>query len=569
MKWLQINVKHYNAKLVTRDVVAGFITACIAIPQSMAYAQLAGFPPESGLYSALLPPVLYAIFGSSKTLVVGPAALLCLMVANTVARFSPQNADAYFMLSINLTLLTAFWLIVLSICRLGSLANFLSKPVITGFTSASAMVIIASQFSLLLGISSAKPEAQTFVERLISTPELISQVQVPVLYLSIVSLAFLWLWQRYFPSLLTQLGVRSHLAFPLTKLAPVILVCVSVYVGFTWNLAARFDIAIVGYLPQSLPTLSVAVFRPELWQELAIPSFSIALISFITSISTGSLLASKKHERINTNRELFALGAANVGSALIGTFVLAGSLSRSVLNFASGARTQMANVFSAMFTLCAVLWVSAYFSFLPQAILAVIVMYSILPMLGFKQLFSGWSFNKADTLSRAITFIAVLVVGVEAGIWTGICCSLILLIHRSTHPHIAEVGLSANGYFRNIKRLNVKTIPNTVFLRIDENLYFANVNYIEDYALQRCADKPRVKHLVLILSSVNAIDESALEVIERLSYNLKEQGILLHLSNIKGIVLDQLRQSNLQQHIAPGKLFYTANDAMKTLGTAS
>ncbi|MEP2600037.1 MAG: SulP family inorganic anion transporter, partial [Paraglaciecola sp.] len=324
-------------------------------------------------------------------------------------------------------------------------------------------------------------------------------------------------------------------------------------------------IAVIGQIPNSLPTINLDILTFAHWPELAFPAASIALICFLTSIATGVTLASKRREKLNSNQELLALGAANIGSALIGSFALAGSVSRSMVNYASGAVTQVANLVSAAVLVISLLFLTPYLISLPKAILGVIVIMSVLPMIDFKHIRRCWAFNKADAISLLFTFLSSLLLGVEIGIWAGIACSMILFMHRTTHPHIAEVGRAEGGYFRNVNRLNVETQKHSVYLRIDENLFFANVQYIENYIMERCEQNPDVKNLILIFSSVSSIDESALETLETLILNLREAGITLHLSDVKGIIQDKLKLTDILLTLAPGKLFFTADEAMNYL----
>ena len=259
------------------------------------------------------------------------------------------------------------------------------------------------------------------------------------------------------------------------------------------------------------------------------------------------------------------MGAANVSSALVGSFALAGSVSRSMVNYASGAATQIANLISAVVLVISLMFLTPYLFSLPKAVLGVIVIMSVLPMIDFKHIRRCWAFNKADAISLLFTFSSSLLLGVEIGIWAGIACSMILFMHRTTHPHIAEVGRADGGYFRNVNRLNVKTQKNAVYLRIDENLFFANVQYIENYIMERCSQNQEIKHLVLIFSSVSSVDESALDTLETLILNLREADITLHLSDVKGIILDKLKLTDIFATLSPGKLFFTADEAMSYL----
>lgn len=556
-------LKNYNSGMFVSDCIAGLVTASIALPQSLAYAQLAGFPPEYGLYAAILPLVIYACLGSSRTLVVGPAALISLLIGSSITKLAPQTTQEYISLGVNLTILTGIFLSLLSLLRLGRLTTFISKPVISGFTSASAIIIASSQVPIILGL---KPNSGlSFNDVLLFTGTHLDQSNIAVIGLSLMGIILLWSSKSQLPVLLNKLKLKGPIALALSKSSPVMLVIISIILVVHLNMQESYNVAVIGNIPNSLPSLTFDILTIERWPELAFPAASIALICFLTSIATGVTLASKKREKLNSNQELLALGAANVGSALVGSFALAGSVSRSMVNYTSGAATQVANLVSAVVLVISLLFLTPYLFSLPKAVLGVIVIMSVLPMIDFKHIRRCWAFNKADAISLLFTFLSSLLLGVEIGIWAGIACSLILFMHRTTHPHIAEVGRAEGGYFRNVNRLNVKTQRDTVYLRIDENLFFANVQYIENYIMERCGQSQDVKHLVLIFSSVSSVDESALETLETLILNLREADITLHLSDVKGIIQDKLKLTDIFETLAPGKLFFTADEAMSYL----
>ncbi|MFT2091449.1 SulP family inorganic anion transporter [Paraglaciecola sp. 2405UD69-4] len=556
MTWL----KNYNWNMFVSDCVAGIVTASIALPQSLAYAQLAGFPAEYGLYAAVIPLFLYAFLGSSRTLVVGPAALISLLIGSSINKLAPQTPQEYLSLGVNLTILTGLFLTLLSLLRLGRFTTFISKPVISGFTSASAIVIACSQLPIILGLQPSS--GLTFNDALIFTATHLNQTNLAVLSLSTLGIALLWSSKSIFPILLKTIQLKGPVVLALSKSSPVILVILSILVVSHFDMHLDHEIAVIGQVPNSLPSINTDILAFARWPDLALPALSIALICFLTSIATGITLASKNAEKIRPNQELLALGVANIGSGLVGSFAVAGSVSRSMVNFASGAITQMANVISGCVLLLSIIFLTPYLFHLPKAVLGVIVIMSVLPMIEFKHIRRCWVFNKADAISLLFTFFSSLFLGIEIGIWAGIACSIVLFMHRTTHPHIAEVGRADSGYFRNVNRLNVKTQKNAVFLRIDENLFFANIQYIENYILERCAKSQEVTNLVLIFSSISSIDESALDTLEKLIVNLRERGITLHLSDVKGIIQDKLKLTDIFKTLAPGKLFFTADDAM-------
>jgi len=548
---------NYNFEKFTSDFVAGLVTAFIAVPQCMAYANLAGLPAEYGLYCSLFPLVVYAVFGSSRTLVVGPAAIISLMIANTLTNLTPETPEQAIEYAVNLSLLTGFFLLLFSLLRLGNLTNFISKPVINGFTSASAIVIILSQFHLILGIEkvSGLPISDIFIK--------VSDANVIVILLSLSAFFVLWVSKSYFYSISVYLRFTPPLRQAFSKSGPILAIIIGAGLVFYFNLADNYNVKVVGEVPSGLPNISIRLFNPALWPDLLLPASSIALICFLTSLAVGITMATKDNKRINANQELMALGMSNISSAFTGTFALAGSISRSMTNHVSGAKTQVANIVSAIIVMISLIFFTHLFYFLPHAVLAAIVIMSVIPMVDINRIYQCWIYNKADAISLLTTLIAVLTLGMEYGIWVGVACSIMLLVYRSSQPHIAVLGRVHNSdHFRNINRLDVETLEVGSFLRIDESLYFANIQHVENFILKHCVSRPKIRHVVLVFNSVNFVDESALETLQGMISNLLSMNITLHLSEIKGVVNDQLKRTDLYQKLVPGKVFLTTADAM-------
>lgn len=550
-------LKNYDFEKFTGDLIAGLVTAFIAVPQCMAYAHLAGLPAEYGLYCSLLPLIIYAILGSSRTLVVGPAAIISIMIANTLTSLAPETPEQAIEYSVNLSLLTGLFLLLFSLLRLGKFTNFISKPVINGFTSASAIVIILSQLPLILGIEKTNG---------LSLPEIfikVGEANIIVIFISLSAFLLLWLSKSYFLSISTYFRFPPPLRQAVSKSGPVLAIIVGSFLVFYFDLVESHSVKVVGEVPSGLPSLSISLFNPALWPDLLLPASSIALICFLTSLAVGITMAAKDNKRINSNQELMALGMANIGSALTGTFAVAGSISRSMTNHVSGANTQVANVVSALIVLISLLFFTDFFYFLPRAVLGALVIMAVLPMVNIKNIYQCWIFNKSDAISLLTTLIAVLILGMEVGIWVGVACSIISLVYRSSQPHIAVLGRVHNSeHFRNLNRFDVETLEIGTFIRVDESLYFANIQHIENFVLQHCISHPKLRHVVLVFNSVNFVDESALETLKGMIENLLSMNITLHLSEVKGVVNDQLKLTELYDKLFPGKVFFTTSDAM-------
>jgi len=559
-------LKTYRKQDLVSDFIAGLIATIIMVPQGMAYALLAGLPAEYGLYCAILPSFLYAILGSSRSLSVGPAALISIMVASSVGALAPVNELEYLKYAVNISFLAGLFLLLMRLFRLGSMTNFISLPVISGFTSASAIIILTSQLKHILGISI--PTGLGFAETVLAISKQISTVNTSTLMIGVFACIGLWYFKNIFPRHVKLFALNSLIEQALSKSGPMFIVLVSAYVIYFGQLDLEKQVSVVGAIPEGFPTLQIGLLDIKLWQELALPSLLIALMCFVTSISVGTKLASKRKERINANQELLALGVANLVSGLSGTFALAASMSRSAVNHSAGAQTTIASIVCAFGVLLTLLFLTPFFYYLPLAVLGAIVVMSVVSMIEFEQVGRCWKVNRTDAYSLIATFFTVLIFGIEVGISVGIIGSVILVVYRASHPHIAIVGRVGNSeHFRNIKRHQVTTEQGILAIRVDESIYFSNVQCIEDFILEEAKNASRIKHIVLIFSSVSFVDTTALDAFEAMKVKLEEASIQLHLSEVKGPVMDQLEQTHFIELLAPGRVFFTTDDAFKTLAS--
>lgn len=567
--WLEYFPLHnwllsYRRSTFVSDLTAGVIVAIMLVPQGMAYAFLAGLPPQYGLYASILPLALYALLGSSRSLAVGPVAIASLMVGSTVSQYAAQGSEAYVNAAINLSLLVGIILLLLRLLRLGSIVNFMSHSVISGFTSAAAIIIAISQFKFMLGLD--LPRSSTLDQQLADLLDALPESNPTTLAIGLLSLALLGLTRGPLCCWLEQIHLPRWFAQPICKAGPMIAVALCSLLVWSEGLQQSHQVATVGAIPGGLPIFFNLHISLELWQQLFTPAFLIALIGFLESVSVATVLASKRRERVDPNKELVALGAANLGAALSGTFPVAGGFGRSMVNHSAGAQTTIASLISAVLVLVCLLYLTPLFIYLPKATLGAIIIMAVIPLIDFKTLRQSWRFNKADGLTLLSTFIMVLVSGVEIGILIGIGFSIALLLYRSSQPHIAVVGrVGDSAHFRNVERHAVTTYTNALALRIDESLYFANTRYVEEYILQQSAARPELQHIVLICAAVNFIDASALETLENLILKLRDEGVTLHLAEVKGPVMDQLNQTTFLAHLGAGRVFFTTDEAMRTL----
>jgi SulP family sulfate permease len=561
-EWLS----EYSRADLAGDALAALIVTVMLIPQSLAYALLAGLPPEVGLYASVAPLVAYAFLGSSRTLAVGPVAVISLMTAAALSEAVPPDAAPELLLgaALLLALLSGVLQLGLGLLRAGVIANFLSHPVISGFISASAILIAASQLKHLLGIRAG---GDTLPELLPALAEAAGQTHFWTLGLGLAVMLFLYAVRRRGKALLQWLGAGRRLADSLVKASPAVAVIATTLAAFWLELDQR-GMRLVGAIPSGLPPLSMPPLDLALIQDLLLPAALISLIGFVESVSVAQTLAAKRRQRIRPNQELVGLGAANLAAAFTGGYPVTGGFARSVVNDDAGARTPAAGLLTAVGIGAAALFLTPLLSYLPQATLAATIIVAVLALVDFGAMRRTLRYAKSDFAAMLATFLTVLVEGVEAGILVGVAVSTLLFLWRTSRPHYAVVGqVPGTEHFRNVLRHEVLTSPHVLSLRSDGSLYFANARFLEDLLLREIARQPAVSDVVLQCSAVNFIDASALESLEAVLERLKSAGVRLHLSEVKGPVMDRLRRSDFLQHLT-GRIFLTQHAALAELDPA-
>jgi sulfate permease, SulP family len=553
--------RDYSRADLTNDLIAASVVTVMLIPQGMAYAMLAGLPPQAGLYGAMLPLILYAAFGTSRTLAVGPVAVVALMTAAAAGSVAPQGSEAFHLAALWIALLSGAMMLTMGLLRLGFIASFLSHPVISGFITAAGILIAASQLRHLLG---APITGKTLPQVIPSVLANLSQIQPLTLLLSALVLGFL-IWSRKgAAALLQRFGLTATLAKLLSKAALLVAVVASTLTVWLLGLESQ-GVAILGQIPHGLPGLSLPAIEPSLLTALLAPATMIAIVGYVESISIAQTLAAKKRQAIDPNAELVALGLANLGAGLSQAMPVTGGLSRSIVNFDAGAATPAAGALTALGIALALLLLTPLMYFLPNATLAAIIIVAVLSLLDFGALPRTWAYSRADGAAMAATMAATLLIGVEEGLLAGVGLSLVLYLYRTSRPHIAVVGqVPGTEHFRNIERHNVATDPAIFAIRVDESLYFPNARALEDRITTALAQHPALRHVVLQANAINYIDASALESLEAINARLRDGGVLFHLTEVKGPVMDQLRRAHLLADLT-GQVWLTQFDAMATL----
>jgi SulP family sulfate permease len=551
----------YDRRTLAADLIAAVIVTVMLIPQSLAYALLAGLPAEVGLYASIAPLLIYAVFGTSRTLAVGPVAVASLMTAVAVGEVAARGTPEYLGAAILLAVMSGLMLLAMGVLRLGFLANFLSHPVIAGFITAAGLLIAASQVKHILGV---RAEGETLVDLIPSLAGHLPDTNPVTLVIGAVATAFLFWARKGLKAALLRAGLREGWAAPLARTGPVLAIVGTSLAAWGFDLGAQ-GVALVGDIPRGLPVPTLPPLDPALWQALAVPALLISIVGYVETVSVAQTLAARRRQRIDPDQELVALGASNLGAGLSGGFPVTGGFARSVVNFDAGAQTPAAGAFTAVGMALAVMFLTPALYFLPTATLAATIIVAVLGLVDLRALPRTWAYSRPDAAAMAATIALTLAVGVEAGIVAGVALSLALHLWRTSRPHVAVVGqVQGTEHFRNVERHEVVTAPHVLTIRVDESLYFPNARFLEDLIAARTAADPAVTDVILMATAVNEIDASALESLEAINARLRDAGMRLHLSEVKGPVMDRLKRSHLLDDLT-GRVFLTQYDAFAAL----
>ncbi|HEY1044243.1 MAG TPA: sulfate permease [Telluria sp.] len=521
LHWL----RHYRRDALAGDIGAGVVVAMMMIPQGLAYALVAGLPPVTGLYASIVPAFCYALLGTSMTQSVGPMAIVSLMTASALAPLAATGTGLYGVLAGQLALMTGAVLLLCGLLRIGYLANFFSRPVMSGFTLGATILIVWGQLPALFGAA-------------------LPGWHLPSALLGIGALVLLVALRAYMAPALVRLRVLPSRAAIAAKLAPALVLLGAMLLVDLAGLR-ELGVATAGDVPAGLPGLNLATSRDH-WGVLIQPALLIAFIVFLVSMSGAQVLAQKRQEKLDSNRELLALGAANVGSALSGAFPVTGSLSRSAVNFAAGAVTPLASVLSALLIAAALVAPTGWLALLPLPVLAATIIVAVTGLMEFDTLRTAWRYDRSDALALLATLAGVLAAGIQEGVVIGVVLSMGTLIWRASRPHIAVLGrIAGSEHFRNIDRYPAETVPGLLVMRIDANLFFGNVEAVSERIEEELASRPGTRDLVLVLSAVNSIDTTALLALDEWNSAFDRRGIRLHLAEVKGPVMDRLKTSDV------------------------
>ena len=557
--------RYYDRSTLTNDLVAALIVTIMLIPQSLAYALLAGLPPEMGLYASMLPIIFYAIFGTSRALAVGPVAVVSLLTVAAVSKIAVPGTSEYIVAAITLAFLSGLILFALGLFRLGFLANFLSHPVIAGFITATGIIIAVSQLKNILGIDA---HGHTIPDLSRSLAHNLSGLNWITAVIGVVTTGFLFWVRKGLLPLLDSLGVAPRIASIIVKAGPIAAIVATTLVVWFFDLTSK-GVQVVGDVPKGLPPFTMPSLSMDMWSNLIGAAILISIIGFIESVSVAQTLAAKKRQRIDPDQELIGLGAANLGASLTGGFPVTGGFSRSVVNYDAGADTPAAGAYTAIGLAGASLFLTPLIFHLPKATLAATIIVAVLSLVDFSVLKKTWHHSKADFAAVISTISITLLMGVELGVSAGVTVSILIHLYKSSRPHMAIVGqVPKTEHYRNILRHDVLTDPKILTIRVDESLYFANTRYLEDRIYDEVAQQLELQHVVLMCSAVNTIDMSALQSLEAINERLYAGGVTFHFSELKGPVMDQLSATGFLD-VLSGEVFLSQHNAQTTLRVES
>ncbi|MEJ7137209.1 SulP family inorganic anion transporter [Amphibiibacter pelophylacis] len=557
-------IRHYPREHLGTDLSAGLIVTVLVIPQSLAYALLAGLPPQMGLYVSIFPVIVYALLGSSRVQALGPVALTAIMTASVLGPLAQPGTPHYVALAGALALMSGLMILAGGLLRLGFLSQLLSRPVISGFISGSAVVIVVSQLKSLLGLHT--PASGTWQTVLGLLPRL-GDSHRPTVIIALAALALLAFARLGLQGLLTRLGMTAAAAAFVVRLMPLLVVLAGTLAVTQLDLDGRDGVAVVGPIVQGLPGLSLGLPPLGDLEKLIVPAFIMTLIGMVQNITMAQALAIKRRERIDPNAELVGLGAANVVSAFYGSMPVGGGLSRTAINVSAGAQTPLASIVTAIAMIGVVAGAAHLFERLPLAVLAASITMAAVSMIDLKALRAAWQYDRADALAWLGTAGGVLAFGLEAGIALGVVLSMATLLYRASTPHIAVIGrIAGSEHFRNVDRHHVDTLPHALFMRIDESLFFGNLAAVEQRLNTALKQQPQTRDVVLVMNAINRMDATAADVLAEHNRDLLGRGIRLHLAEIKGPVQDRLMRSPLWKELS-GEVFLSANGAFEALKT--
>ena len=551
--------KGYSISVFSADLIAAVIVSILLVPQSLAYALLAGLPPQLGIYVSIFPLIAYALFGSSHQLNVGPTAVISLMTAACLVTL-PEGTRL--ISAAVLALLVGIMLIVAGLLRGGSIMNFVSRPVVSAYITGAALLIVISQLKHIFGVQASGTTAMELITSLWAS--LVTAKKITML-VGISACIILYASKKGLGYILVRAGLKSKRAKLIARMTPILVIMVYILLSSSFGLYEKYDLAIVGNVPAGLPPFAVPSVSMYMIEGLLMPAAVIAMVAFVDSTSTAQEFAARNRTHLDTNRELLGLGASNFVAGMTGGYPINGSMSRTAVNVSAGGKTPVVNILTAMFMAMTALFLTPVLKALPLAVLAALIIVACLSLLDFKNIWRTWVYSRADGLTAVATFLSVLIFGVQWGVLIGVVLAMALHIRQTLHPHIAEVGrFPGTEHYRDASRFVVETNEEVKTLRIDESLYYANARSLENRVSELIAANPKMRDLVLMCTGVSRIDASALSSLHEVNKRLRMVGINLHFSDMQSRVKERLFRSNFLDELT-GQIFLSQHDAMEAL----
>jgi SulP family sulfate permease len=526
-------------EILRADLIAGITVALVLVPQSMAYAQLAGLPPYYGLYAAFLPGIIAALFGSSRQLATGPVAVVSLLTASALEPIAGANPELYIAYAVMLALMVGIFQIALGLLRLGVLVNFLSHPVVVGFTNAAAIIIGTSQLGKLFGVSVEKA-AHTYETVFNTVVESFNSTHLETMLMAIVALGIMIAMKRWIPK------------------APNVLTAVAVTTVISWLIGfEQMGGAVVGSIPAGLPPLAIPTLDFQIMGQLLSVTVAIALIGFMEAISIAKAMAASTRQRLDANQELVGQGLGNIFSSLSQGYAVSGSFSRSAVNISAGARTGFSAVVTGVVVGITLLWLTPLLYHLPQATLAAVIIMAVINLVKIEPIKHAWIVQRHDAAVAIITFMLTIIWAphLDKGIMVGVILSLMLFLYRSMAPRIAVLSRDPDGALRDAEVRKLETCRNISLIRFDGSLYFANTGYFEDKILERVALKPDLKFVIIDAEGINSIDSTGEEMLGMLTERLHEAGVEMLFARAKKQLWDTFERTGLINKMGKEHMF--------------
>lgn len=561
MVWL----RDYRRQDLPGDIIAGLTVAIMLVPQSMAYALLAGLPPVMGLYSAIFPVMVYGLLGSTRILTFGPTAITSVMVLSAIGHVAEPGSADYIVLANTLTLTLGFVFLLIGVLRLGFIVNFLSRPTLSAYVNAAALIILFSQVTTVLGIHA--PRTARPYELFFQPIVYANQIDVATVLLGLASIGVLVYFKRGLPRHLEHLPLSKSLIVSLSRLGPLVVVVLGILLVYGLQLHEQANIAIIGDIPAGLPVLQWVAFDFSRLDVVLPGALAIAFVGFMEGVSTAKSLFSRRRQRLESNRELMAMGAANVVGVFTGGFAGTTSISRSAVNYAAGANTGLSSVIAGGILMLVVMFLTPVFYFLPRVVLATIIIVSVVTLINVASLRAIWRYSHIETLPFFVTFVGVLLISIEVGILSGIATSTLIYLYRTARPRVVVLG--RDGYtslYRDVTRYtSAREIPRVLIMRPDESLYFINMQHLDKQIRNAIAEYSDSQHFILVGNAINDIDASSLVILSELIADLQDIDVQVSFAELKDAVYSKLRRVGVIDELQV-RVYTTTHEAVEATG---